>query len=261
MARRYYTRKSNVPLKKGETVGFATGRGYFAKPKPASVKKTTAQKKAATVKRAPAKKKKAAAPRKRKPVAPVSVHLPTSLAPNKKAGKKRPVARLVSKIRLAKAKARHGLIPTRAAKRQLVVAFFKWGIAHQPLIHYAQTRPIPQCIRGKLPKLPLTTDCSGFVTMAYQYAGLPDPNGLKFNGQGYTGTLLSHGKATSKPKPGDIGIFGGSPGHHAVGAIGWGSDPDCESHGQEAGPILIRASVEQTYQPRPLTWLDLEALA
>ena len=39
--------------------------------------------------------------------------------------------------------------------------------------------------------LPLTTGCSGFVTICFYEAGAPDPNGLDYSGLGYTGTLRS----------------------------------------------------------------------
>ena len=41
-------------------------------------------------------------------------------------------------------------------------------------------------------RLPLTTDCSGFVTLCYAWAGAPDPRGLGYSGQGWTGTLLAN---------------------------------------------------------------------
>ena len=44
--------------------------------------------------------------------------------------------------------------------RGKIVTAARWGIAHEPQIHYGQIRPIPLSR-----SLPLTTDCSGFVTL------------------------------------------------------------------------------------------------
>lgn len=64
--------------------------------------------------------------------------------------------------------------------RARIVAWAMKGVADTAQIHYAQIRPIPHQWR-----LPMTTDCSGFVTLCYQLAGAPDPNGQRYDGQGY----------------------------------------------------------------------------
>lgn len=143
-------------------------------------------------------------------------------------------------------------------QRQLVVQFCQWAIANTGRIHYAEIRPIPQVVPGGLPRLPFTTDCSGFATMAYQFAGAADPNGAGFKGTGYTGTLLAHLKRVplSKVRPGDIAIFGCKSyanGHHAavvtsviartLAGVG------LASHGSEHGPLPITAAAEAKYQP------------
>lgn len=78
---------------------------------------------------------------------------------------------------------------------------------------YSPTRPYPPNLYG--PPLPVKTDCSGFATLCYKEAGCKDPNGLGYSGQGYTGTLLLHGKQTNQPQPGDL-CFWRSPDHVAV---------------------------------------------
>ena len=120
--------------------------------------------------------------------------------------------------------------------RAKIVGYCDWAVLNADAIHYAQIRPMPAVPR----KLPLTTDCSGFVTLAYRYAGAPDPNGLGYNGYGYTGTLLDHGRKVSSPQPGDLIIFGNPPGRHVtVYLYTWhGAWVTC-SHGFEGGPILI----------------------
>ena len=65
-----------------------------------------------------------------------------------------------------------------------------WGVVHEAEIHYGQLRPIDGLATPH--KLPLATDCSGFVTLCYKWAGAPDPNGRGYDGYGYTGTLLQH---------------------------------------------------------------------
>jgi hypothetical protein len=140
-------------------------------------------------------------------------------------------------------------------QRQKVVDYFQWAIQHEPEIHYAQVRPFPV---GKPKALPMRTDCSGFVSLAYRYAGAPDPNGAKWSGLGYTGTLLQHGTKITKPqaKPGDLVVFGPYPGHHVCGVLEAGDDPLLVSHGQEKGPFSIRFSQEQRYQSYPATFID-----
>lgn len=142
--------------------------------------------------------------------------------------------------------------------RQKIVDYCEWAMDHADSIHYAQVRPIPH---AKLRALPLTTDCSGFATMAYQSAGAPDPNGLGYNGRGYTGTLLNHGEKIAwwdgrlvikrQPKPGDLIIFGDPPGRHVTVFLKvWrGAWLTC-SHGQEIGPVQILNARERLAQRR-----------
>ncbi len=146
--------------------------------------------------------------------------------------------------------------------RQWIVQFAHWACAHEPQIHYAEIRPIPHVTPHVLPHLPFTTDCSGFSTMAYQYAGAPDPNGNHYDGQGYTGSLLQHAHATGavvpigKVRPGDLVVYGckSNPnGHHvaivtAVAAKTF-AGIQTASHGQEKGPFAITVAVEAQYQP------------
>jgi hypothetical protein len=145
---------------------------------------------------------------------------------------------------------------TEAAKRGKLVEYGLWGIANEPLIHYAQERPMEM---GNLKQLPTNMDCSEFVTKAYAYAKAPDPNGENYNGSGYTGTILAHCKPITRAmlKAGDPIVFGPGTGHHVVMALEAGPDPWCVSHGQEKGPQRIRLSDEASYQPAPVTCLTL----
>ena len=136
--------------------------------------------------------------------------------------------------------------------RRKIVAAARWGIAHEPRIHYGEIRPIPLGTT-----LPLTTDCSGFVTICFYVADAPDPNGLGYSGQGYTGTLLDHLQAIERADAarGDIVVWGAYPGRHCAIVLEPGVDPLLASHGRERGPIAIRYSAECRLQPALVTWL------
>src|SRR6266699_1443402 len=62
-----------------------------------------------------------------------------------------------------------------------------WAINNAPSISYQEARPMP--IHIPVHHLPFTTDCSGFVTMMAKWGGAPDPNGLGYDGYGFTVTL------------------------------------------------------------------------
>ena len=80
---------------------------------------------------------------------------------------------------------------TRLAQiRRHIVATAMWGVDNADQIDYSRTRPIDGTNHYR--KLPLSTDCSGFVTLCYQWGGAADPNGKNFSGYGYTGTILDH---------------------------------------------------------------------
>ncbi len=84
----------------------------------------------------------------------------------------------------------------------------------------------------------LYEDCSSFQTGASYIAGLKDPNGFDYNGQGYTGTLSLHGRRVWPPKKGDLAFYGAAwPYHHVVRALEDGTvqnkfHPMCGSHGR-----------------------------
>ena len=138
--------------------------------------------------------------------------------------------------------------------RDAIVAAARWGIRNEARIHYGQVRPMPLTRR-----LPLTTDCSGFVTLCYYLAGASDPNGLGYNGEGWTGTLLRHLPHIdrARAKAGDLVVWGTYPGHHVALVLEPGHDPVLCSHGRERGPIEIAFSSECRFQPAVVTWLSL----
>jgi hypothetical protein len=140
-----------------------------------------------------------------------------------------------------------------ATVRQKIVAAARWGIANEPRIHYGQIRPMP-LERA----LPLTTDCSGFVTLCYFLAGAPDPNGRGYDGSGYTGTLLDHLPAIDPggARRGDLVVWGDYPGRHVALVLEPADDPLLASHGAERGPLAVRFSEEDAWQARSSTWLS-----
>jgi cell wall-associated NlpC family hydrolase len=138
--------------------------------------------------------------------------------------------------------------------RDEIVGVARWGVRNAPRIHYAEVRPMP--LRRALP---LATDCSGFATLCYFLAGAPDPNGLGYIGQGYTGTLLRHLPhiPLGAAQPGDVVVWGRYPGRHCAVVLEPGADPLLASHGSERGPLEIAFSAEQRVQAgQPARWLD-----
>lgn len=146
--------------------------------------------------------------------------------------------------------------------RSKIVAEAHWGIANAAGIHYRQLRPMDGI--NQRHKLPLDTDCSGFVTLCYKWAGAGDPNGLGFNGQGYTGSLLSYLTPVSQAqvKPGDLVLWArNGKGEHVSMVLEPGSDPLLVSHGQESGPYTVRFSASnRSHAGASVHWLRLPSV-
>lgn len=143
------------------------------------------------------------------------------------------------------------------AIRHKIVAIAQWGVHNTHDIHYQQRRPIDGTNHPY--QLPLYTDCSGFVTLCYEWAGAPDPNGRGFDGLGYTGTLLQHMKHIqgNLAKIADLCVFGAYPGRHVVVAVGGPhSNPSVISHGKEGDPVLTTFASERL-PGEIVTWLTL----
>lgn len=149
-----------------------------------------------------------------------------------------------------------------ARQRDTIVAAARWALAHEPSIHYLQSRPFaPLAIARRV--LPLWADCSATSTMLWRAAGLPDPNGRRYDGYGYTGTIRSHVPQIklSQARPGDLIVYGPGTGAHMVVVMQGGSDPIVWSHGQESGPRLYRHSVQIATHGRTYTVHDLDRAA
>ncbi len=138
------------------------------------------------------------------------------------------------------------------AARHAITGWARWGAAKTAEIHYTQGQSRDDYLHEPRGRLPLWTDCSGFVTYCYWATGsVPDPSGLDYNYVGFTGTLLEnaakHGTITfdlSQANPGDPIVIGPGSGWHAVIVIEAGPDPLVVSHGSEDGPRIERMSVD-----------------
>jgi hypothetical protein len=96
---------------------------------------------------------------------------------------------------------------------------------------------------------PVTTDCSGFVTLCCYTAGMADPNGVNYSGNGYTGTLLSHNPhiTAAQVVPGDAVVYGPGAGWHtAIVVEVHGPDILTVSHGQQGDPSLVWVNAPKT---------------
>jgi hypothetical protein len=129
-------------------------------------------------------------------------------------------------------------------RREAVVRAAMFGAANTALIHYTQGPGRMSGVRGKVkpPNVPPFEDCSSFATWCYWLAdqdvgAVADPNGLAYDGYGFTGTMIAHGQRTNAPRPGDLVFYGsGSIPSHVTIYIGHGK---CVSHGSESGPKVL----------------------
>lgn len=139
------------------------------------------------------------------------------------------------------------------AARSALVKWARWGINHNAEIHYTEGPTRDDYLHGARGHLPISTDCSGFVTYCYWASGLPDPSGLGYRYLGYTGTLLAnaykHGRVLTNlalARPGDLIVIGPGTGWHVTICIEAGADPIVATHGSEPGPL----SEHQSYDRR-----------
>ena len=124
--------------------------------------------------------------------------------------------------------------------RQKVVASAFVGYQNRDSIRYTQTGQRMQGVRDGIrpPKFPQFEDCSSFATWCYWAASGPDPNGLNYNGQGWTGTQIEHGVECATPRPGDLVFYG--PSHSSINHVAvYVGNGNVVSHGQESGPSLL----------------------
>jgi len=147
--------------------------------------------------------------------------------------------------------------------RENIIAWAKWAATNHAKFNYSQGAQRMSGI-NRPGKLPVIADCSSFVTLCYNWAGAPDPNGMSYNHTGYTGTLLSHGKkiALKDVQPGDVIVYGGGTGEHTaliVDVSGANSkNPLTISHGQQGDPSYVHVNQDGR---KPQTYLRFNTTA
>jgi hypothetical protein len=123
-------------------------------------------------------------------------------------------------------------------------------------VSYEQRRPINELSSDKL--VPIATDAAGYLIASAKWAGLDDPSGNEYSGEGTTGDLLKLEQIpASEAEPGDLVVFGGGTGHSAAvlteqkagvwKAVGHGEDGVVEQ------PLAEMAAA----WPEPVTYLRL----
>ncbi len=139
-------------------------------------------------------------------------------------------------------------------------------------VHYSQVRPMVsrtihtdrQLAAALRRPRGLTLDCSESVTLICHLAGLRDPNGLHYNGTGYTGTLLDflpHYSEIKDARTGALWCVGAGTGEHVGMVRHAGADPVIFSHGTEADPTYYPLSVlEAAFPGQPWTFLSIAKL-
>lgn len=103
-----------------------------------------------------------------------------------------------------------GLAAGAAQAAQLCLAKQKAsGGFHYPINDSIGARPINYNIFGPYPVI---EDCSGFCIACYKAAQLPDPSGNNYNGNGFTGDMITNCTKVSQgdAQPGDFCFFGPS---------------------------------------------------
>lgn len=159
------------------------------------------------------------------------------------------------------------------AQRLHLRELMRYLLSKEPHIHYAQVRPMQTVhwTEQQMEKLLdrggyITMDCSEAVTCLCKWAGLKDPNGMHYNGYGFTGTLLSHLPHYRDPRVAQTGalvVYGPASGHHVSMVLTpdpKNGNPLLWSHGREGGPNTIRLNDQKAQQPAPATFLSIAHL-
>lgn len=143
-------------------------------------------------------------------------------------------------------------------------------VRHQRQVHYRQFRPmdITAWSRAHLDYEmshggQFWADCSEMTTALFHWVGAKDPNGMGFNGWGWSGSIwehLPHFSNARDAKIGSIVTFGPGGSEHVATVFSPGSDPVLFSHGDENGPGLIRLSSAAPYLQSPVTFCAVAGL-
>jgi lysozyme family protein len=150
---------------------------------------------------------------------------------------------------------RHAAGPEETMRKR-IVNWALWGVKNRGRIGYTQDGTVRLSAVRSPGSLPLATDCSGFTTFCYSWAGAPNPNcagAYDPHGPAYTGSMLDHCRRIprSAVRPGDLVVW--TPpnrGQHVCVVVKAGPDPILVSHGDPAGPKRLRFSAEDAYQRR-----------
>jgi cell wall-associated NlpC family hydrolase len=146
--------------------------------------------------------------------------------------------------------------------RPAIVHWAQWMVTQRARCTYSEGSQRMSSVHRR-GVLPFVSDCSGFVTAMYAWANAPDPNGLNFDGEGYTGTELNHGQHLAlwtrngqntdlkDILPGDVVVYGPGTGWHTALIIEGGPNPLTVSMGQNGDPSYVRVAQDgrlpQTY--------------
>jgi peptidoglycan hydrolase-like protein with peptidoglycan-binding domain len=140
------------------------------------------------------------------------------------------------------------------AIRKRIVQWALWGCQNTGQIAYSQNGNVRLAQLGKNASLPLATDCSGFATLCYAWAGAPNPNAAgayDARAPAYTGSMLGRMRKIPKgaAQAGDLVIWlPPAQGQHVCVVVQPGADPLLVSHGDDSGPKKLRFSAEDAYQ-------------
>lgn len=141
------------------------------------------------------------------------------------------------------------------AKREIAVGVMNLLIADKGQCDYGQHRPMRTAAIDSVDALVkaltgrVTLDCSESTTLIFHVAGMKDPNGQAYNGQGNTGLMLSHLARFADPKaanPCSLVVFNAdqplSKQHVAVvhTADKQAGNPLLFTMGHEGDPSLVR---------------------
>jgi hypothetical protein len=159
------------------------------------------------------------------------------------------------------------------AQRKRMVQIAAYLVSKAPQIHYAEVRPMTTRTIATFAALQnildhgghITMDCSESVTLICHLVGLRDPNGLNYDGAGYTGDMydhLPHYENVADGHPGALMIFGVDPTDHVCMVMQRnGENPWLFSHGSESGPLHIPFDEErQAHVGQAVTMLDVSSL-
>lgn len=143
---------------------------------------------------------------------------------------------------------------------------------YAPDVDYAQIRPMRtryltlSKLRTDLQhNIPITMDCSESVTLICRLSGLKDPNGMMYDGEGYTGDMLAHLPHFTnydQLHKGSLIVYGTGTGTHVVMVTEPnGVNPEVYSHGSHASHAIWSLAQEDEYhQGEPKTLLAIEDL-